>query len=385
MRAWLLLVVALVAGCGMTEKVGGLLRDKDNAEPVTPLTEFEATAQVDRAWSRGMGKGTDKLFVRLAPVADRNVIYVAERKGRVTAVAADTGRELWDTDTDAPLSGGPGYGDGLVLVGSSEGELIALDAKTGEERWRTAVSSEVLSAPTAADGVAVVRTADGKLAGFSVERGRRLWIYDRTVPNLTLRGNSSPIIVDDIVLAGFDNGRMVALELKTGKAQWEQQVAQPRGRSDLERMIDVDADPVVVGDHLYVTAFQGKVAALSLHSGEVDWTREIPSAAGLAADADRVYVTDDNSLVWALDRHSGSSLWKQEGLRARALTAPAAAGDYVVVGDVEGYLHWLAAGDGKFAARERIDSRRILSRPIMAEGLLVGYSSDGELSAYTFK
>jgi outer membrane protein assembly factor BamB len=382
--AWLVAAL-LLGGCGMTEKMSELLADDDNVEPPTPLVEFTPTAKIRRTWSLGVGAGTDELFVKLAPVAADTTIYTAERDGEVRAIDSKTGKEFWDTETDARLSGGPGVGDGLVLVGSSDGEIIALEAADGSERWRKPVSSEVLAAPRAAEGLVLVRTGDGKLAALSADHGARIWIYDRTVPVLTLRGTSPPLITGDLVIAGFDSGRLTALELKTGKLVWEAQIAVPRGRSDLERMVDIDAELLVRKDTLYVATFQGKVAAISLDSGDTIWSREISSAAGIAIDGKRVYVTDEDSVVWALDRRSGSSLWKHEDLKARALTAPAALGDHVVVGDLEGYLHWLNKRDGQLAARERLDRSKILVAPIAVDGVLVGYSADGELAGYVIE
>ncbi len=372
-----------VGGCTtLKEEMGTLLADDDTAEPPTPLVEFTPLLQVSRVWARGLGSGTDDLFVNLAPVADAGTVYGAERDGEVTAIAIDGGSTVWESDTDARLSGGPGVGDGLVLVGSTDGELIALEQGSGDERWRAQVSSEVLAAPQAKDGIVVVRTGDGKLAGLSGDTGRRVWVYDRTVPVLTLRGTSPPVLVDDYVIAGFDNGRLVALELRTGRLLWEQQVAVPRGRSDLERMVDIDAPPVVVDGTVYVATFQGRVAALTLATGEIEWSRDISSATGLAIENEAVYVSDEHGVVWSLDRRSGASIWKQENLKARSLTGPASLAGYVVVGDLEGYLHWLRSTDGEFAARAQIDNSKLLAPPIIANGMLIGYSSEGELAAY---
>ncbi|MCC7412525.1 MAG: outer membrane protein assembly factor BamB [Gammaproteobacteria bacterium] len=379
---WLVLFAFAVNGCGMKEKVGNLFADEDNASPPTPLTEITPTTRIERMWSRGIGAGTDELFVELRPTIDGATVYCAERKGKVTAVDIEQGRTVWSTDTDAPLAGGPGVGDGLVLVGTSKGEVIALDAAEGKERWRAQVSSEVLAAPRSSDGIVVARTGDGKLFGLRAATGERIWVYDRTVPVLSLRGTSPPVLVDDMVLTGFDNGRLVALELRTGRLLWETQIAVPRGRSDLERMVDIDAEPVVYGRSVYVATFQGRVASLALATGEIEWARDISSAAGLAVDVTRMYVTDENGVIWALDRRNGTSLWKQENLKYRLLTAPAIVTDYVVVGDVEGYLHWLQETDGDFAARVRTDKSKIIAPPVVSDHRLIAYTSDGELAAY---
>lgn len=382
---WLLLVAlctALVACGGIRERAERIFGDdSEDVDPPAALTDFEPQLKVERRWDEGVGAGTDEQYLKIVPAADEARVYSAERKGRVFAVDAETGRQLWKTKTDIRISGGPGLGEGLVLVGSSDGEVVALDAETGEERWRSELTSEVLAPPRAADGIAVVRTGDGKLFGLSADSGARLWVYDRTVPVLTLRGTSTPVLVEDLVLAGFDSGRLVAVELLTGRLVWESQVAIPRGRSDLERMVDLDGEPVVMGRSVYVATYQGSVAAVSLDTGDVEWSRDISSAKGLAVDRSAVYITDDESEVWALERSSGTSLWKQEGLRRRALTAASSDGEYVVLGDFEGYVHWLSKLDGSIAARLRVDKSPIIVPPLVTANGLYVYASSGKLVA----
>jgi outer membrane protein assembly factor BamB len=262
--------------------------------------------------------------------------------------------------------------------------VLSLSAETGEEIWRSTVSSEILSSPKEADGVVIVRTIDGKIFALDATTGERLWIYDRTVPALTLRGTSTPVIANGLVIAGFDGGRVTSLELKTGKLIWEAKVAVSSGRSELERMVDIDAQPLIVGDAIYVTTFQANVTALSLQSGQILWQRDISSHTELGADAQNLYVTEESGNVWALDRFSGTSIWKQEKLTHRQVTCPAFFGDRVIVGDLEGYLHWLDKATGDITARVQIDSAPILTQPIVSNDILFAYSSGGTLSAYTY-
>lgn len=386
MRRTLLLAALLAAGgCGMTERITSLFASEDDGVQPTPLTEFAPLIDVEERWSRGFGKGTDALFVRLDPLAADGTVYVAERGGDVAAFNAESGKILWKTDTDARLSGGPGLAGDQVLVGSSDGEVIALAAADGAERWRTRVTSEVLAAPIGTAGIVVARTGDGNLFGLKGGSGERVWTYDRSVPVLSLRGTSQPVLIEDLVLAGFDNGRLAALELATGRLVWEAAVAVPRGRSDLERMVDIDATPVVYGRSVYAATFQGRVVAIDIATGDIEWARDISSAAGLAVDLTRVYVTDEHSVLWALDRRSGATAWKQEALKARQLTAPAVSEGYVVVGDLEGYLHWLRQEDGELAARRRLDKKPIIAPPVTLGPLLIAYSSGGALAAYALR
>lgn len=386
MRHMLFLAALLAAGgCGMTERVTSLFATEDTGVQPTPLTELVPLVTVEERWSRGFGKGTDELFVRLEPLAADGAVYVAERGGDVAAIGAENGRILWKTDTDARLSGGPGLAGDQVLVGSSDGEVIALAAADGAERWRTRVTSEVLAAPVGTAGIVVARSGDGNLFGLKAGTGDRVWTYDRSVPVLSLRGTSQPVLVDDLVLAGFDNGRLAALELATGRLVWEATVAVPRGRSDLERMVDIDATPVVYGRSVYAATFQGRVVAIDIATGDIEWARDISSAAGLAVDLTRVYVTDEHSVLWALDRRSGATAWKQEALKARRLTAPAVSEGYVVVGDLEGYLYWLRQEDGELAARRRLDKKPLIAPPVTLGPLLIAYSSGGALAAYALR
>jgi outer membrane protein assembly factor BamB len=357
--------------------------DKDNAEPPAELQPFDAQARLKKIWGHDTGSGTDEQFVELVPSVLGERVYVADRNGAVRAYTLDTGRELWNTRTRTSLSAGPGVGDDLVVVGSSNADLIALDADSGEERWRTSVSSEVLAVPQIYRGIVVVQTVDGNLAGLDAATGERRWIQSRTVPVLTLRGTSTPLIEGGSVIAGFANGKMLALDALSGRPLWEAVVAVPSGRSELQRMVDLDADAVVRDGVLYVTSFQGQMAAVGLRDGRLLWQRDMSAYAGIAVDSQQVYVSDENSEVWALDRGTGASLWKQGALRRRALTGPAVAGAYVVVGDFEGYVHLLSRLDGSIAGRERVDRAGILAAPLpLGDDRLLVLGAGGKLTLY---
>jgi outer membrane protein assembly factor BamB len=378
--AGLLLLGSLPLASGCTA-LGNLFDNPDNTAPPAELVDFEPTVNVRTVWQRRVGSGAGKLFLKLRPAIDGDRVYAATRDGRVQAFDARTGETVWDTDTDSPLSGGPGVGDGLVLLGTSEGEVLALGEKDGAIEWRARVSSEVLSSPEAQGGVAVARTIDGKLFGLNTDDGTRLWVYDRTAPVLTLRGTSSPALAEGAAIAGFDNGQVVAVALSNGQALWETRVAVPRGRTELERMVDIDADPIILGNAVYAVTYQGQIAALDLFSGEVIWRRDMSSHAGLGVGAENVYVTDDASHVWALNRSSSASMWRQSKLEARRVSPPAVFNEFVVVGDLEGYVHWLRKEDGQFVARVRIDSDGIVAAPVATPFAVYVYGSGGELAA----
>ena len=374
----------LSACAGVKDSVSNLIaKETDNSIPPAELVDFEPGIKVERLWSDRYGKGVDNLFIQLIPAPYEDRIFTADRDGRVIALDSQTGDEIWsERDKHLRISGGPGAGDGNVYVGTSDAEVVAFDAETGERKWLTTVSSEVLAAPRSAGGTVVVRTGDGKLFGLFAETGKRKWVYDRTIPVLTLRGTGAPVIYAGSVIAGFDNGRLVALDLATGKQQWETQLAVSSGRSDLERMVDVDAEPTILDDTAYVATFQASVAAVSLISGQLEWSREISSYSNVAADDERVYVTDALGYVWGLERSSGTSIWKQQALKARQVSGPAVIGDYVVIGDLEGYLHWLDRETGDFVYRTRLDDTRILVPAKTIDDILVAFSSSGVLAAY---
>lgn len=381
----LLLVPVLVLPLSGCTWLTNWFAGKDNSEPPTPLTELENQINVTQLWSRSVGSGTEDKRLGLRTAVAGDVAYAAGRKGDVIAVELATGEQRWRAETGAAVAAGPGYGDGLVMIGTTDARVLALRADNGELVWDVQVSSEVLAAPQSADGVTVVHTIDGRVTGLSASDGKRLWIYDRNAPVLTLRGTSAPALEQGIAVAGFDSGQVTALALRDGRSLWERSIAIPSGRSELERLVDIDADPVIADGVVYVTTFQGRIAALSLEAGQLLWAREMSSYAGMAVGQNELFVTDDTGQVWALDRRTGATFWKQDKLRYRSVTRPAAIGEYVVVGDFEGYLHWLSQEDGRIVARTRADASGISAPPVAVSGELLVLAENGELSAWQAK
>lgn len=384
-RLLILSALLLLQACGMGQMVSNYFGGEDNAEPPAPLVEFEPSIKTVSRWSRSVGNGTDKQYLKLTPAVTEDRLYITSRTGNVVALSPDNGNTVWNHDTDEPLSSAAGVADALVLIGASNGKVLALDKDSGKVKWKARVPSEVLSAPQASQDIVVVRTVDGKLIGLDAESGDRRWVYERSVPALSLRGTSKPIIDAGVILAGFDGGHLAALELDSGKAVWETRVAIGSGRSELDRMVDIDSDPVLYNGVIYVSTFQGQLAALSSQGGRVLWQRDISSHSGLTVDETHVYVTDDNGHVWALEQISGNSAWKQEALQARASSAPVVIGPYVTVGDVEGYVHWMDKATGDFVARTRIDESPIIAAPASTGQVAYFYTSAGTLAALTYK
>jgi len=375
-----LLLVLVLPGCSW---VGSLLGGEDNSVPPTPLTKLEDPLPLRKLWSKGIGVGYDKQFLKLVPAAADGQLLIADRKGRVVALDVLTGKENWEVMTKVPVSAGPGAGEGLVLLGTSDAEVVALDAGDGSKRWAAAVSSEVLAVPQIDLGRVIVQTVDGNITALDAENGAQLWTYDRSVPVLTLRGTSTPAVDHGLVVAGFANGKLVALSADKGFVGWETNVAIPQGRTELERIVDIDGDPVIVGTAVYVTTYQGRIAVIDLQSGNSGWKRDMSSYVGLGVDFSQVYVTDAQSHVWALSRSTGATVWQNEELANRRLTAPVPYDDYIAVGDYEGYVHLLSRYDGRIVARARVDSDAIRARPLVVDNNLYVYSTDGKLAAYT--
>jgi len=368
-----------LAGCGgggLTTWLGSYSREKP-AE-LEPLVNQLGVRTV---WSTDIGSGTDGQRLNLRPRVDGNVVYAANADGKVVAVEAGTGRTLWTADIDREVTGGPGSGEGLVVVGTADGEVVALDATTGTERWVVQLSSEVLSAPAAAEGVVVVHTLDGKLTGLNAADGAQRWQYDRPASGLGLRGSSSPVVSGRNVICGLAGGRLVAVETATGFPVWETTITLPTGRSELERVVDITGDPLLHAGQVFIGTYQGEVAALYDSNGQVAWRRKVSSYNGVATDGRALYLADDNGLVWSVDLRDGAALWKQEALRGRRLSAPAVIGGWVVVGDFEGYLHWLSPDDGSLLARSRVGSAPISARPQSVDGTLYVLGDDGALAA----
>lgn len=373
------LVILLGSGCGW---ITGYLRGQDNAIPPAELTTIANPIPVKKLWDARIGSGTQGAFVELRPAINQGRLYAASRDGTVEARDAATGRALWQVNTKLAISAGTGLGNGLVLVGTDQGQVLALHQEDGQEAWRAQVSSEVLATPRAAQGVVVVRTVDGKFTGLDARSGQRLWVYTYTVPVLTLRGAAAPLLAQGFVIAGLDTGKLLVLSLEKGVPLWQKTIAPPHGRTELERMVDIDSEPRVVEGVLYTVAYQGNITAIDLRNGNTLWSRKFSSPTGLDANPEGVYVVDDTDAVWCLERRSGGTLWKQAALTGRALTTPAVSGDYLAVGDFEGYVHWLATDTGKLVGRIEAAGKGIKAAPVVYENAFYVLGKDGTLSAF---
>ena len=386
----LLCCCLFLAGCTafdtINDSVSGIsnyfLGGEDNSEPPALLVEYTPEIKIEEIWSESIGVGTDEQSLKLIPVIGFGKILAADRDGLIQARDLTTGRLIWEVKTDIQFSAGPGLGVGTIILGSSDAEVAAFNSENGELLWKSTVSSEVLSVPVVANGIVVVRTTDGEIIALSEKNGGKLWNYEHNAPALSVRGIGAPVIVGENVIEGYDNGKLMALRLTDGKYVWETSVAIPKGRSEVERLVDLDVDPIEVTGVLYIASYHGGAAAISELDGDVLWRNEaISSYTGMGHDFRYLYLSDSTDNVWQLEQRTGSSLWKQKDLHQRKLTAPTVYENYVVVGDFEGYVHWLSTSDGRQLGRIKVADSAIDARPVVVDNTVYIYAKDGTLAA----
>ncbi|MBE9516522.1 MAG: outer membrane protein assembly factor BamB [Proteobacteria bacterium] len=352
-----------------------------NTQEPAELVDFEKRIKISEVWDRDFGSVDTDIALRLQPAIAENAVFAIDTDGDVTAYRKDNGKILWQSDVDMTITAGLGANDDYLFAGTAEGELIALSRKDGKLVWKKALSSEILAVPTAADNHVVVQTVDGKLMSYNTKTGARRWAYQRREPALSLRGTSTPVIFQGVVVTGYGGGMLVALRLNDGRLLWERPVSYSRGRNEVQRLADVDAAPLVAGFRLFAVSFQGKLVALDMRSGRKSWSKAVSSYASMAADQHNVYITDEHGVVRAYDQASGSVVWMQDKLKGRRITAPAVASSYVLVGDLDGYTHWLNTKDGSLVARHRIAWSAIVAQPVVDNDTAFVSTTSGDLVA----
>jgi outer membrane protein assembly factor BamB len=358
-------------------------KDKNVDEPakLTPLPN--PSLRVERVWSASVkDKGSGPLRLGLGVSIADNRVYAAGNHGDVVAFNLANGRVIWHAATHAPLSGGTAASADVVLVGSSDGQLFSFNAANGKPRWKVRLNGEVLAAPTISERLIAVRTVDGKLHGLDPSDGHEVWVQEQQVPRLSLRGTARPLIVGDVVLCGFDNGKVLAVNGNDGSVQWEATVTPPHGRTELERLADIDSEVMVSGHDVYAVGFQGRVAMLALDTGQIWWSHEASSYRGLIFDDDTLYVSDADGEVVALKKRTGAEIWRQNALLHRGLSGLALMDDAIVVADFQGYLHWIDKASGALAARVSSGSTRVSTPPVVAGDLVVVINDTGKINAY---
>lgn len=366
--------VLILTACSSSKNV--------DLEPVE-LTDIENEQDIDVKWSRGVGDGLSEKFVLIQPAISGANIYAADYEGRVYGYNRTDGDKLWKQDLDEPLVGGVGMGIGHVFVSTEAGQLVALNADSGDVLWRASVSSEVLSPAVGNGDVVVVQAQDGSVFAFDETSGKRRWRYDNTLPALTLRGTPAPVMAENLVFIGLASGKVEAFSASDGILQWEQRVAMAQGRSELDRVVDIDGTPIVSGGILYAASYQGRLMAINPGTGRPLWAKDESTYQGLASGLGYIYLVDDTDTVKAYDATSGQLVWSNNTLLRRHLSAPQAFGGYVAVADFEGYVHILNQTDGKIVARRKVDGDGVRAPMATADGVLYVLGNDGELEALT--
>jgi len=398
-RVWstvlvMVMVTGLLGGCGFFKR--GSTSDKEDVVVKLSL-DYDAEVKLSVQWSRKIGKGLGKKYVKNTPAIAADRIFAADAYGLVVALNRFNGDRIWDaqigqpdrrrmldlTDRSDPsfVAGGVGVGRGLVLVGTVRGHLVALDITDGSEVWRQLLSGEVLAPAAVAAEVVIVQTGDGKMSALEVADGTTRWTFDTQTPALLLRGTASPAISPPYVISGFANGSVAAVEIASGLPIWEQRVTLPEGTTDIDRMIDVDGRPVVIDRFVYAASHQGKVRAMNRESGDIIWEAAEPSFHALAHNVDHLFVVRDDNEIVAIHRQSGDELWRQPMLQSLTLTDPLVHGDYLVVGDNKGFIHVLAQDDGRLVGSRRLG--KSFQTPLVQAGDDVFYALDdaGKLQA----
>jgi len=385
----ILLLSSTLFACSSTDE------EDDTSGFPAELTDIKQQFSPQVLWEESVGDGSEDYFSRLKPLVAYNNVYSASRAGDVIAFDEKTGKTLWQIDLSdinkersfwdsrlsVLLSGGPVAGLNKIFIGSENGKLYALDPQTGELLWQVSIKGEIINAPAVDSGVVVVNSASGIMKAFNAESGEELWKVEQDVPALTLRGISPPVIVSGGVIVGTGKGGVNVYLLDKGQQGWSTEIGEPTGSTELERVIDVDSAPVIFGDKIYAVSSRGNLAAIELKSGRILWKRQYSSYRQIAIYRNTIFLTNLHGHVYAIDRVNGIERWSNLTLENRNVTGPAIINDYVVVGDFEGYLHWLSQDTGEIVARHEVDGSGVHSTPTVVNNVLYSQSRDGDLQA----
>lgn len=356
---------------------------KEELKPVE-LESIEPSVDFKKQWSISAGTAQGGEYARLRPFMSDGILYAVDAEGTVTAVAAEKGKRLWKTKLDTRIGGGVGSGGTLLLVGGVNGDVIALNRDDGSIAWKSGVSSEVMAAPQSDGKVVVVPAIDGRVFALNAQDGKLLWSYDHAIPVLTLRGNATPLLMDGSAYIGFDNGQLLKFDAVSGQLRWTTRVAQPEGKTEIERLVDVDTSPVAFGPYVQVASVNGRLVAINRGTGRISWAQDVSTYHDIAVGEDKIAVSTDESHVRLFDANSGLPLWENKSLHRRNIGPPAIVDGLVIVVDHEKYMHGLAIKTGELVARRRIGGQ-VRAQPIVADGVIYVYDVGGELSAWTLK
>ncbi|MFO1368367.1 MAG: outer membrane protein assembly factor BamB [Marinagarivorans sp.] len=356
----------------------------ENLKPVD-LVKFDASVTLKKRWSQSIGAGHERFYNRFRVAVQGDHLFAADDKGGVFALNASNGKTLWKTQLDTAIGGAVGASSSSVLVGTLKGEVIALDASNGKERWRAKVSSSLVTPPQGTDATVIALTNDNRLFAFDATTGQQRWTYDHSMPVLTYRTQATPVIVDDQVFVGFDNGQLLSFALADGQLRWSTRVAQPKGRTELNRMVDIDSTPIVDGPFVYAGSANGRLVAINRTTGRISWGQNLSTLFDIAKSGDTLFASGDDSHVLAYNAASGEPAWENKQLHRRNISAPGVLGDYVAVIDDEDYLHLLSQKDGSLAGRMKPSGSSFRAPMLTLGDSLLIFGDDGTLSAYSLQ
>ncbi len=369
---FILLLIQLVVACA----------GRDTTEKPVELEKFDKEAEFSVLWSSKPGKGIGKHRLMLKPYVGIDTIYIADHKGRLTAIDKETGKTKWQVKTGFPFSGGIGAGAGALFIGTLDGQLVAFWQNNGEQVWQADTRSEVLSVPAFESGIVVVHTTDDSLQAFSVTNGNKIWSHSEVAPSLSLRGSSSPIIHRGGVLSGTDKGRLTTLALRDGTLLGQLPISLSPGRTEIEAMIDVNIPVLVADPVLYLASYHGRIVAIDfINGGKTLWAQDKSIFVEMDIDAEKLYAADELSHITAYNRQTGKNVWIQDKLHARPVSGTTVFEDALLIGDYDGYLHALSVADGRFIARKRLNGSGITARPIIDDDVIYVVTDNGELTA----
>lgn len=355
----------------------------DNSEPPADLTDIENPQPLRKLWSIDTGEGIDEGFFDMQPQLLGNKVYTIDTEGVIHQIDATNGKSEWQFESGLSSITGLSVNSSALVATSRNGELLVFDFadESLKLRWRQQLNSEIRTRAVLHDEQVFVRTVDGKLSAINASNGKILWTVSRRVPALSLTGSSHPVVSDDLVISGFDNGKLVAFERDNGSTAWETTVSSPSGRTEIERLVDLDGQFVLRDGIVYISSYQGNLVAITVSNGQVIWSRKFSSFLAMDADREALYLSDDRSHIWSIDRRTGSAFWKQEVLNARKITAPRLIGDKLIVADLQGYVHWFDKQDGRLLARKATYDNRYLSQPLTIDSTAIVLDSTGRLTA----
>jgi len=374
------LLLLLISGCSTFQEWFGS-EEEDTTAPVE-LERVDTKVKLKKQWSTKIGDGQGDGFYKITPTLVDGVLYVASSDGEVAAISAVDGDRLWRVELERPLSGGVGYHDRRLYLGGADGSVLQLSADDGVVEWEAPVSGEVLAAPAVSDDWIIVQTYDGKLLGFQPGADEPAWTFTSDVPVLKLRGTSTPILVGGNAIAGFGDGKVVAVDVNSGNVSWESRIGVPQGSSEIDRIVDIDGAMTQQGIELFVASYQGRVAALDSRTGRKLWQQNVSSVTGTHVGFGNVYVADVDGTLSAFLRTGQGVRWQNIELGYRQLSRPTPVSSYVATVDFDGYLHLLSQVDGQIVGRTKIGGDAARADMIADSGRLIIFADNGQLLAY---